>query len=189
MAAPQEITKLLIEWNNGDPAAFDKLMPHVERELRRIASQHLRRESPGHTLQTTALMHEAYLKLVDQREVSWQNRAHFFALAAQLIRRILLDHARTQRRIKRGGGAIHVELTEVAVLTPGKSDDLIALDEALTRLAEAYPDHSQVVEMRYFGGLKEEEIAEVLQVSITTVRRYWKFAKTWLQRELGISGK
>lgn len=184
MAAPQEITKLLIEWNNGDPSAFDKLMPHVERELRRIASHYMRRERPGHTLQTTALMHEAYLKLVDQREVSWQNRAHFFALAAQLMRRILLDHARAQRRVKRGGGVVHVDLAEVAVLTPEKSADLIALDEALILLAEENPIYSQIVEMRYFGGLSVDETAEVLHVAPVTVMRHWRTAKAWLRREL-----
>lgn len=181
---PQEITQLLIEWKSGDQSAFDRLMPHVERELRRIASHYMRRENPAHTLQTTALMNEAYLKLIDQRNVSWQNRAHFYALAAQLMRRILLDHARTQQRVKRGGRAIHIDLAEVAVLTPEKSDELIALDEALTKLAEIDHIKSQIVEMRHFGGLSVEETAEVLHIAPVTVMRHWRMAKAWLRREL-----
>ena len=143
MTSPPEITGLLIDWNNGSPEALERLMPLVESELRRIAANHMRRESPGHTLQTTALVNEAYLKLVDQREVRWQNRAHFFALASQLMRRILLDHARAQRRAKRGGDAVHVDLDDVAVIAPEKSEDLIALDEALAALAEFDPQKEQ----------------------------------------------
>src|SRR5258706_14763333 len=149
----QQITELLIDWNKGSADALEKLMPIVEAELRRIASNYMRRESPGHTLQTTALVNEAYLKLVDQKEVQWQNRAHFFALASQFMRRILLDHARSQRRAKRGGEAVHVDIEEVAIISPQQSNELIALDEALTRLAEFDPHKSKIVEMRFFGGL------------------------------------
>lgn len=184
MPQPQEITDLLVEWNNGDPTALDKLMPVVEAELRRIAGHHMRRESPGHTLQTTALVNEAYLKLVDQKKCSWQNRAHFFAIAAQLMRRILLDHARANKRTKRGGGATHVELDLVVVLSPEQSDDLLALDEALSKLATFDSLKSKIVEMRYFGGLSVEEAAEVLQVAPITIMRHWNLAKSWLQREL-----
>ncbi|MFN2454287.1 MAG: sigma-70 family RNA polymerase sigma factor [Pyrinomonadaceae bacterium] len=185
MSSTAEITELLIEWNNDQSAsALDKLLPLVEMELRRIAARYMRHENPGHTLQTTALMNEAYLKLVDQKQVHWQNRAHFFALAAQLMRRILIDHARTQQRAKRGGGAIHLDVAEVAVLAPEKSEDLIALDEALIKLAEFDPIKSKIVEMRHFGGLSVEETAEVLQVSQVTVMRHWKLAKAWLKREL-----
>jgi len=159
-------------------------MPLVESELRRMAANYMRRENPGHTLQTTALVNEAYLKLVDQREVHWQNRAHFFALASQLMRRILLDHARTQRRAKRGGAAVHVNLDEVAVITPEKSEDLIALDEALTRLADFDLPKSQLVEMRFFGGLTVNEVAEVMGIAPVTVMLHWRLAKAWLQREI-----
>jgi RNA polymerase sigma-70 factor (ECF subfamily) len=182
---PQQITGLLIDWNNGSAEALEKLMPLVEVELRRIAANHMRRENPGHTLQTTALVNEAYLKLVDQREVRWQNRAHFFALSSQLMRRILLDHARAQKRGKRGGDAVHVDLEDVAVITPEKSEDLIALDEALTRLAQFDPSKSKIVEMRFFGGLSVNEIAEVLGIAPVTVMLHWRLAKAWLRREIG----
>ena len=155
-------------------------MPLVESELRRIAANHMRRESPGHTLQTTALVNEAYLKLVDQREVRWQNRAHFFALCSQLMRRILLDHARAQKRGKRGGNAIHVDLEDVAVMTPEKSEDLIALDEALTRLAQFDPNKSKIVEMRFFGGLSVNEISQVMGIAPVTEMLHWRLAKAWL---------
>ena len=160
-------------------------MPLVERELRRIAANHMRRESPGHTLQTTALVNEAYLKLVDQREVRWQNRAHFFALSSQLMRRILLDHARAQKRGKRGGDAVHVALEDVAVITPEKSEELIALDEALTRLAQFDANKSKIVELRFFGGLSVNEVAEVLGIAPVTVMLHWRLAKAWLRREIG----
>lgn len=159
-------------------------MPMVEAELRRIAANYMRRENPGHTLQTTALVNEAYLKLVDQREVRWQNRAHFFALASKLMRRILLDHARAQRRAKRGADAVHVDLNEVAVIAPKKSEELIALDEALTQLAEFDQKKSKIVEMRFFGGLTVNEVAEVLGIAPVTVMLHWRLAKAWLQREL-----
>jgi RNA polymerase sigma-70 factor (ECF subfamily) len=180
----QQITELLIDWKNGSPEALEQLMPMVERELRRIAASHMRRENPGHTLQTSALVNEAFLKLVDQRDVHWQNRAHFFALASQLMRRILLDHARSQRRAKRGGGVAHVNLEDVSVLTPEKSEDLIALDDALTRLAEFDPTKSRIVEMRFFGGLKVNEVAEVMGIAPVTVMLHWRFAKAWLQKEM-----
>ena len=189
MPSQQEITNLLIDWNKGAEGALEKLLPFVEGELRRIAARHMRREEPGHTLQTTALVHEAYLKLVDQRRVRWQNRAHFFALAAQIMRRILLDHARTRTRVKRGGGAVHVDIAEAAVLTPEKSEELLALDEALARLAEFDPVKGRIVEMRHFGGLSVEEVAEVLGVAPVTVMRHWSLAKAWLRRELRQPGR
>jgi RNA polymerase sigma factor (TIGR02999 family) len=181
---PEEITELLIDWNHGSPEALEKLLPLVETELHRIARNYMRRENPGHTLQTTALVNEAYLKLVGQREVRWQNRAHFFALASQIMRRILLDHARAQGRAKRGGDALHVNLDDVAVVSPEKSDELIALDEALTRLAEFDPRKSKIVEMRFFGGLSVNEVAEVLNIAPVTVMLHWRLAKAWLQKEL-----
>lgn len=181
---PQEITDLLIDWSNGSPEAMERLMPAVERELRRIAANYMRRESPGNTLQTTALVNEAYLKLVDQRQVRWQNRAHFFAIASTLMRRILLDHARAQSRAKRGGEAVHVNLEDVAVITPEKSEELIALDEALERLSKLDARKGKIVEMRYFGGLSEKEVAEVLGVEPVTVTYHWRLAKAWLGREI-----
>ena len=184
MTTPEPITQLLIDWNNGSPEALEKLMPMVEAELRRIAANYMRRERPGHTLQTSALVNEAYLKLVDQREVHWQNRSHFFALASQMMRRILLDHARTQGRVKRGGEAVHVNLEDVAVMSPQKSEELIALDEALTRLAEFDPQKGRLVEMRFFGGLTVEEVAEVLEIAPVTVMLHWRLAKAWLQKEM-----
>ena len=156
----------------------------VESELRRIAANHMRREAPGHTLQTAALVNEAYLKLVDQRQVHWQNRSHFFALASKLMRRILLDHARSHRRAKRGGEATHVNLDDVAVIAPEKSEDLIALDEALEALAEFDPQKSKIVEMRFFGGLTVNEVAEVLGIAPVTVMLHWRLAKAWLKREM-----
>jgi RNA polymerase sigma-70 factor (ECF subfamily) len=184
MTSPPEITGLLIDWNNGSHEALEELMPLVESELRRIAANHMRRESPGHTLQTTALVNEAYLKLVDQRQVHWQNRAHFFALASQLMRRILLDHARSNRRAKRGGKAPHLNLDDVAVIAPEKSEDLIALDEALETLAEFDPKKSKIVEMRFFAGLTVNEVAEVLDIAPSTVMLHWRLAKAWLRREM-----
>jgi len=184
MGGPPGITELLIDWNNGSAEALQKLMPMVETELRRIAANHMRRERPGHTLQTSALVNEAYLKLIDQRQVRWENRSHFFALASQLMRRILLDHARAQGRAKRGGDAVHVGLDEVTVISPQKSETLIALDEALTRLAEFDPRKSKIVEMRFFGGLTVDEVAEVLGIAPITVMLHWRLAKAWLQKEV-----
>ncbi len=184
MSQSQEITDLLIDWNSGDKSAIDKLMPLVEGELRRIAARFMRRENDNHTLQTTALVNEAYLKLIDQKQTSWQNRAHFFALSAQLMRRVLLDHARKQHRAKRGGDAIYVDLAEVALVAPAVNEEIIALDEALNKLAAFDEVKSQIVEMRHFGGLTVEEVAEVLKISPVTVMRHWSLAKSWLQREL-----
>jgi RNA polymerase sigma-70 factor, ECF subfamily len=179
-----DITQLLIAWCEGDPKALESLMPLVERELHRLARHYMRRENPGHTLQTDALVNEAYLRLVDQKNVRWQNRAHFFGIAAQIMRRILLNYARDRHRAKRGGHAVQVSLSEVAVMSVEKSAELIALDEALERLALIDERKARVVELRYFGGLSVEETAEVLGVSSITVIRHWNMAKAWLAREL-----
>jgi len=182
-APPREITELLLKWSNGDKGALDKLMPLVYRELRPLARHYMGGERPGHTLQTTALINEAYLRLVDHKKMHWQNRAHFFAVAAQVMRRILIDHARTRHAAKRGGGAVKVPLEDAAVI-PQSSAELIALDEALRDLAAFDPRKSQVVEMRYFGGLSVDETAEVLGVSPVTVMRDWSTAKAWLLRAM-----
>ena len=184
MPAPSEITGLLIAWSDGDPAALERLLPLVERELHRLARRYMRRESPGHTLQTTALVNEAYLKLCDQTRVRWQNRAHFFAIAARIMRRFLTNYARDRNRDKRGGRAVQVSLSEVAVMNEERSAELLALDEALERLAEFDPRKASVVEMRHFGGLTAAETAEVLGISVVTVERDWKTAKAWLAREV-----
>ena len=183
-----EITGLLIDWSNGDKSALEKLLPLVESELRRLAHSYMRRENPDHTLQTTALVNEAYLKLVDQNKTHWQNRAHFFGIAAQIMRRILLNYARDQHRAKRGGNAVQVSLSQAAIVSAEKSSELLALDVALKRLAELDERKSRVVELRYFGGLDVEETAEVLKVSPITVMRDWKFAKAWLAREIENAG-
>ena len=182
---PHEVTRLLLDWSEGDPEALNKLTPLVYNELRRLARRHMGREREWHTLQTTALVNEAYLKLVDQKEVRWQNRAQFFGLAAQVMRHILIDYARTQSRAKRGGGAEKVSLEEEAVLTPERALALVDLDEALRKLEKEYPRKGRVVELRFFGGLSVEETAEVLEVSAVTVMRDWGVAKAWLYRELG----
>ena len=179
-----QITELLIAWNEGDEEALDRLMPMVEAELRRIASAYMSRESGGHTLQTDALVNEAYLKLIDQRQANWQNRTHFFALAAKLMRRILIDHAKTQKRDKRGGGALHFQVDSFDIAVTHRGDELIALDAALLKLAEFDPVKSRIVEMRHFGGLSVDETAEVLKVAPITVIRHWQLAKAWFQREL-----
>ncbi len=185
MATAAPVTGLLLAWRQGEQDCLDRLVPLVETELRRIASRYMRMESPGHTLQTTALVNEAYLRLIDQSRVDWQDRSHFYAIAARLMRHILLDHARGLRRAKRGGGACHLPLDEGLVFSPSKSGGtLIALDEALTRLAEIAPRKAEVVELRYFGGMNVEEAAEVLRVAPNTVIRDWAFAKVWLKREL-----
>lgn len=181
---PGDVTRLLVAWKGGDRSALDHLMPLVERELRQRARGHLRRERPGHLLQTTALLNEAYLRLVRQKDVTWQNRAHFFAIASQAMRRILVDHAKTQRRQKRGGGAPVVSLDDVAVMSPERSQELLDLDAALARLQAFDERKARLVEMRYFAGLSVEETAEVLGVSVATVMRDWRVAKAWLQREL-----
>ncbi len=184
MSSSMEITALLIDWSNGDQIALNKLLPLVERELHRIAHHYMRRINPGNTLQTTAVINETYLRLIDQKKVHWQNRAHFFAITAKLMRRILLNYVRDQKRLKRGGGATQVSLSEVAVISKEKTDELLALEEALCRLALIDERKSQVVELRYYGGLSVEETAEVLKVSKITVMRDWNMAKAWLAREI-----
>ena len=183
-AAQQQITERLIAWNSGDAAALDDVIRAVYQELRRMADRYLRLEHPGHTLQPTALVHEAYLRLIDQTQVTWQNRAHFFGVAAQMMRRILVDHARTKQRDKRGGPARKLSLDEVMDVSKGRAADLVALDEALESLTEIDPRKSRVVELRFFGGLSVEETSEVLEVSPQTVIRDWKLAKAWLYQEI-----
>ena len=182
--AATEVTQILLNWRAGDSDAAARLMPVVYEELRRLARDYLRRERAEHTLQPTALVHEAYLRLVDDNSVSWQSRAHFYGIAAKLMRRILVDHARARNAAKRGGLAEKVPLDEARDLPPAATNDLVALDGALEQLAKAYPRKSEVVELKFFGGLEANEIAEVLQVSPKTVLRDWQFAKLWLCREL-----
>jgi RNA polymerase sigma factor (TIGR02999 family) len=179
----KDITRLLVDWGGGDQAALDELIPLVYDELRRLAARHMRRESQGHTLQTSALINEAYLRLVDQKNVQLQNRAHFFGFAAQLMRRILVDHARSRSRIKRGGGVQMVSLAEQAVMSNDIAE-VIALDDALKNLAEMDPRKARIVEMKFFGGLTNEEVAEALKVTTRTVEREWRKAKAWLQRAI-----
>ena len=182
--APAAVTQLLIDWSNGDENALRQLIPLVHEELRRVARRHMAHERAEHTLQATALVNEAYMRLVDVRQVKWQNRAHFFAMSARLMRRILVDFARSRRYQKRGGGAQQVSLQESMVVSPEPGPDLVRLDEALTALAAVDARKAQVVEMRFFGGLSVEETAEALHVSRDTVIRDWKVAKAWLLREL-----
>ena len=184
MPLRKEVTQWLLEWSEGDRAALDKLIPLVSDELHRLAHQHLRRERPGHTLQTTALVHEAYLKLVKQRQVRWQNRAHFFGIAAHLMRRILVEYARRRAAAKRGGGQPQVTLSDEVVGTGEAAVSLVALDDALRTLAAFDPQQSRIVELRFFGGLTVEETADVMRMSPRTVKREWRVAKAWLQREL-----
>ena len=181
---PQNATALLQAWGRGDQAAFDELFPLVHDELRRLARHHMGHERPGHTLQATALVNEAYLRLIDVKRMQWQNRAHFFAMSSRLMRRILVDSARARRYQKRGGGAQKVSLDEALVISDEPGQDLVALDDALQALAAMDPRKSQVVEMRFFGGLSVEETAEALHVSVDTVMRVWRLAKVWLLREL-----
>ena len=183
--SPKEIPRLLVAWGDGDQSALEELAPLVHSELHRLAHHYMGRERPGHTLQTSALVNEAYIRLIDWKNVRWQNRAHFFAVSAQLMRRILVDFARDRQNLKRGGGALRVSLNEAAAFPVERDTDLVALDEALTTLAEVDPRKGQVVEMRFFGGLSVEEAAEVLKVSKETVMRDWRLAKVWLLRELG----
>ncbi len=183
-SSPKEVTQLLLDWSHGDKAALDKLMPLVYDELRRLAHHYMGRERPGHTLQTTALVNEAYLRLVDQRSVQWQNRAHFFGIASQMMRRILVDHARSLHYKKRGGDLRQVSLDEALFVSEQRAADVLALDDALTALAQFDQRKSQIVEMRFFGGLSIEETAEVLGVSPGTVMRDWTLAKAWLHREI-----
>jgi RNA polymerase sigma-70 factor (ECF subfamily) len=184
MTGEKEITGLLADWRKGDQSALEELLPLVYDELRRLASGYMRRERPDHTLQTTALVHEAYLRLVQQRNVRWQTRAHFFAVAAQVMRHILVDYARGSRRAKRGGGAPQLELSDVALLSKERAEELIAVNAALENLNTIDPRKSRVFEMRYFGGMSVEEAAEALQVSPATVARDWRMAKAWLRREI-----
>ena len=179
-----EVTALLQLWSDGRREALDRLLPQIYAELRRLASSYLRRERPDHTLQPTALVHEAFIKLIDQRAVRWQNRAHFFGIAAQAMRRILVDHARAHAAGKRGDGARRIPLEDVLILTEMPNADLLALDEVLTRLAVLDPQQSRVVELRFFGGLTMEETAEVLHISPATVGREWTLARAWLYAEL-----
>jgi RNA polymerase sigma factor (TIGR02999 family) len=182
--SPKEITQLLLAWNQGDPSALDQLIPLVYEELRHLAKHYMARERPGHALQTTALVNEAYLRLIDASQVRWQNRAHFLAVSAQLMRRILVDVARSQHNLKRGGEARRVSLDEALVVSTEPGADLVALDDALSALEALDRRQSQVVELRFFGGLSVEETAEALKVSPTTVRRDWTLARAWLYREL-----
>jgi RNA polymerase sigma-70 factor (ECF subfamily) len=173
----QEVTKLLSEWRDGDPHALEKLIPLVQPELQRLAQHYMSRERPGHTLQTTALLDDAYLQLADKTHPQWQNRAHFFAVAAQLMRRIMVDHARQRHALKRSGGAIRITLDECAAVTETRAAELVALDDALEKLAAADQRKAKVVEMRYFGGLTMEEIADVLKIHVNTVTRDWTAAR------------
>jgi RNA polymerase sigma factor (TIGR02999 family) len=186
-AAPSEITQLLADWSGGDQAALERLMPLVYKELRKLAHNYMKKERSGHTLQTTGLVNEAYLRLVGQKSVHWRNRAHFFAIAAQLMRRILIDYARKRGYAKRGAGAPRVSLDEAAVLSKERAADLIALDDALTGLADLDPQQTRVVELRFFGGLSIEETAEFLGLSVDKVKREWSTAKAWLYQEMSRS--
>ena len=181
--SPQDVTQLLVAWKNGEQDALEQLIPLVYNELHRLAHRYMERERGGHTLQSTALVHEAYERLIHLKDVSWQNRAHFFAVSAQLMRRILVEHAR-RHNLKRGGGVQHVSLDETAIVGGDRATDLVALDDALGALAQFDARKVQVVEMRFFGGLSVEETAEVLKVSSVTVMRDWSTAKAWLYREL-----
>jgi RNA polymerase sigma factor (TIGR02999 family) len=182
--SPHEISQLLHAWGDGDASAFDRLVSIVYDELRRMARRHMARQSPDHTLQTTALIHEAYLKLVDLKDVRWQDRAHFFAVAAKAMRHILVDYARSRHAVKRGGRVRIVSLDEAATVCEERADEVMALDDALESLAAFDPRKCQVVELRYFGGLSVIDTAEVLNVSPETVARDWRLARTWLLREL-----
>jgi RNA polymerase sigma factor (TIGR02999 family) len=181
---PAQITRLLIDWRGGDQAALEQLIPLVHDELRRLARRHMAHERAGHTLQATALVNEAYVRLIDIKQVNWQDRAHFFAMSSRLMRRILVDFARSKGYQKRGGGAQKVSFDEALVVSQEPGQNLVALDDALNALAAFDTRKTQVVEMRFFGGLSVEETAEALKISVDTVMRDWKFAKAWLLREL-----
>jgi RNA polymerase sigma-70 factor (ECF subfamily) len=180
----QRVTDLLVQWSQGDDAALTELTPLVYEELRRLAHHHMSGQRPDHTLQTTALINEVYLRLADQTNPRWQNRAHFFAVAARAMRQILVSYARTQQAQKRGRGAVKVELDEAALVSPEESKEIVELHEALEQLSALDSRKAQVVELKYFGGLNYDEIAEVLKISRVTVRRDWEFAKLWLYTEL-----
>jgi RNA polymerase sigma factor (TIGR02999 family) len=181
-----DVTQLLIDWSNGDHAALEKLVPIVEQELRRLAHHYMRHERVGHTLQTTALVNEAFVRLVNRESIQWQNRAHFFGIAAQMMRRILVDHARSHVCEKRGGRVEKLELNEALVVSQHKASEVIALDEALQQLELIDPRQSRIVELRFFGGLTVEETAEVMHLSPVTIKREWSTAKAWLYRELAL---
>ena len=187
-AGPPEITRLLVDWRGGDQAALEQLIPLVHDELRRLARRHMAHERVGHTLQATALVNEAFVRLIDVRQVKWQDRAHFFAMSSRLMRRILVDFARSKGYQKRGGDAQKVSFDEALIVTREPGHDLVALDDALDALAAFDARKAQVVEMRFFGGLSVAETAEALNVSVDTVMRDWKLAKAWLQRELRAPG-
>lgn len=185
MAASQhEVTELLRQWRSGDKEALDKLTPLVYDQLHRLAHRYISRERPGHTLQTTALVNEAYLRLVEQKDVDWESRAHFFAVSAQVMRHILVDYARQHASAKRGGEFQRLGIDEQAIVSRERAAELVALDEAMRALHEIHPRRSKVVELRYFGGLNNKEAAEALKVSETTIERDWRFARAWLYREL-----
>jgi RNA polymerase sigma factor (TIGR02999 family) len=182
--SPKELSQLLVAWRGGDKTALDRLTPLVHEELRRLAKHYMRGERPGHTLQATALVNEAYMRLIDYREMQWQNRAHFFAVAAQLMRRVLVDHARSRNYAKRGGIQQRLSLSEADQVADKPDVDLAALDDALKTLAEMNEQQSRIVELRFFGGLTIEETAEVLGISHATVERDWAVARAWLRREI-----
>ena len=186
--SPNEVTQLLVAWGNGDQTALDQLMPLVYSELHRLAHRYIKKERPGHTLQTSALLNEAFMRLVDQRKVTWKSRAHFFAIAAQMMRRILVDYARSRRYAKRGGDAREVSFNEELIISRQRSAEVVALHEALNELAAIDERKSKVVELKFFGGLSIEETAEVLGVSQGTVMRDWTLAKAWLRLAMNSSG-
>jgi RNA polymerase sigma-70 factor (ECF subfamily) len=183
-ASRNSVTEMLLAWREGDEAARDELMTLVYQELHRLAHHYMKRESPGHTLQTSALVNEAYVRLIDQNNVQWQNRAHFYGIAAKMMRRILVDYARNRRYAKRGGGAQKVSLNEALIVSDERSEEVVGVHEALERLAAFDPRKSQIVELRFFGGLSIEETADVLDVSPGTVMRDWTLAKAWLRRDM-----
>ena len=184
MNSPADVTQLLLAWNDGDRAALDHLMPIVYDELRRLAHHHMRFEAPNHTLQATGLVNEAYIRLIDQNRVNWQNRAHFFGAAAQIIRRILVDHARSRHRLKRGGGAVKVSLCDGIDAAESVELNLVGLDDALSELAKLDPQQERIIELRFFAGLSIEEAATALNISPATVKRDWATARAWLYREM-----
>ena len=186
-SALDDTTQLLIKWSNGDREAFDKLMSSIYRELYRLAKGYLRHERPDHTLQATGLIHETFLRLVDQERVNWRNRAHFLGVAAQTMRRILVDYARRHASDKRGGGTVKILFDEMLALPAKRAPDLMALDDTLNSLATVDKEQAKIVELRFFGGMSTEEIAEVLSISTATVERRWRMVKAWLYRQLGES--
>ena len=181
---PSQVTQLLIKWSEGDKAALDQLIPFVHSELRRIARRYMRRQNPGHTLETSALINEAYLRLVDQQSVEWKDRAHFFAVSAKIMRHILIDHARKYRYVKHGGHVRKIELNEAATMPAQRAAEFVVLHDALGELEAVDPRKSQIVELRFFGGLNIEETAEVMKISPATVQREWRAARAWLQRAM-----